>query len=112
MTKRTKNKRKLKISKAYRKQVQTAFRKSTVDMTKKPFELEHPYIPVIGDLVTIVESSVNYAPGKNGVVEDRHGEGWAVRIKTRKVNAQDYGTLERHESDNVVFCSKLKPYIP
>jgi hypothetical protein len=69
-------------------------------------------VPVTGDLVTIVRSSVNYAEGKHGVVEGPKAGGFAVRIKARKVDAKNYGSLEQQESEATVWASEVKPYTP
>jgi hypothetical protein len=80
--------------------------------SKPPIKLVYPYIPEIGEEVLIVTSSVSYAVDKIGTVEKYFDGGYAVKIKTKKVNAEDYGALENKESEAVVWAETVKPYIP
>lgn len=70
------------------------------------------FTPAIGQQVRIIRSSVNYAEGKTGVVVCALGYGWAVKIKTRKVDPEKWGTLEPQETESTVYAEVVEPYTP
>lgn len=87
-------------------------KKKKVAPTTPPVLPQSEYWPKPGEQVLIFKSSVNFAEGKIGFVQHPHDGGWAVKIKTKKVNAENYGSLEPQESEITVWAEKVKPYTP
>jgi hypothetical protein len=114
MIKRTKKQRKPNKAQQKRDQEITANLRRAIKSvgSHRSVELKSHLVPHIGQEVLILASEVNYAVGKVGVVQGPIEDGWAVKIIAQKVNAADYGTLEKEKSESIVFCTALKPYTP
>lgn len=85
-------------------------KKKKVAPTVPPVLPQADYWPKPGEQVLIFKSSVNFAEGKVGIVQHPHDGGWAVKVKMKKVNAENYGSLEAQDSEMVVWAEKVKPY--